>query len=147
MKTPDDIDDILEHTAFDGFWYRAEVRHYSVGDEYGEHAYTASRIEWTKLAVVKHTPKGVKLRWVHMSASLPEVYQHTDPGIWDVQVLGTAIRQHAVPTRELALRDALIRADRKVAGCKARLNQAEKDRRLVETEILKSLRTLAKDLA
>lgn len=97
--------------GFDGFWYRCEVRHFSVADEYGDHAYTSTSVVWTTYLVVKDTPKGV---W--LSAGFGRVF-----------VLGTALRQHACPTRELALADAIARKERHIGGCKARLRAAEDD--------------------
>lgn len=54
---------------FDGFWYRCEVKHYSVADEWGDHAYSSSEVVWTKYAVIAETPKGVWLTWALMSAT------------------------------------------------------------------------------
>lgn len=73
------------------FWYRADVRLYSVismwdDDEY----YSSPRVTYLKYKVIKTTPKGV---WIEAFLQKP------------VFVLGTAKKQYAVPTKELALLD------------------------------------------
>lgn len=118
------------------FWYRAEVRHYSVSDEWGDHSHTSTEIYWTKYAVVKATPKGVWLRSVSWGETNTEKYQdgrsrdfHMEPQF----VLGTARRQLACPTKELALEDCRQRKLAHVRGCEARLRGAQADLRLIET--------------
>ena len=115
----------------DGFWYRCEVRHYSVADEWGDHSYSTSEVVWTKYAVLRETPKGVWLTPAPWGATNPDYARFSGPkGISrreDVFVLGSALRQQACPTKELALADAIARKERHIAGCRARLAQAERD--------------------
>lgn len=106
-------------TASDGFWYRVEIKHYSVADEWGDHCYTSTAESITKYEVVKETPKGVFLRSVPF-------------GFSSGFVLGTAKRQLACPTIELARADAIARKKRHIAGCKARLAAAENDLKILE---------------
>lgn len=119
------------------FWYRAEVRHYSVFDEWGDHAYTSTKLDWTKYVVVKETPKGVWLRPVSWGETNPEKYQdgrHRDFHMEPQFVLGTARRQLACPTKELALEDCRQRKLAHIRGCKARLARAEDDLFHIEME-------------
>lgn len=91
-------------------WYRADVRWYSVADEWGDHSYSTCHVYITEFDVVRTTPKGVWLRGFMTG---------------EFFVLGTAIRQRAVPTKTLALQDLVAREERHVYGCKARLHRAE----------------------
>lgn len=118
---------------FDGFWYRCEVRHYSVADEWGDHSHTTSALSWIKFGVVAETPKGVWLRMVPWAATNPNAWRCAKgkPGD-DFFVRGTSMRQTATPTKALALRDAIARKKRHIEGCKARLRQAENDLHLLE---------------
>lgn len=98
--------------AYDGCWYRVEVKRYSVADEWGDHSYTSHEVYVQKYQVVKYTPKGV---WI-------------DHGFGGKSfVLGTATRQQAAPTMELAIRDCLYRLQRKFHGDIARANGAITD--------------------
>ena len=97
------------------FWYRAEIKHYSVADEWGDHSYTSTEISWTKYAVVRETPKGV---WLNSGAF----------------VLGKATKQLACPTKELALEDCRQRKLAHIRGCKARLARAERDLEVINGE-------------
>ena len=132
---------------FDGFWYRCEIRHYSVADEWGDHAYTSTEVVWSKYAVVRETPKGVWLSRVLSGTTDPDCRRgKMDRG--DLQlVIGTTMKQLACPTKELALADAIARKKRHVAGCEARLYAAQKDLRELEFEQLKFSPQSAKDVA
>lgn len=125
--------------GFDGFWYRCEVKHYSVADEWGDHSYTSTEVQWSKFAVVAETPKGVWLRWAPPFSTNPD-YARCAKGRRgdDTLVLGKARRQFACPTRETALADAIVRKERHIAGCKARLAAAERDLDLLRMEGLKN---------
>ena len=114
---------------FDGFWYRCEVKHYSAADEWGDHSYTSTQVEWTKYAVVAETPKGVWLTRAPWSTLDPDKYrgQKGQRLSADVFVLGTSKRQEACPTKDLAIADAIARKKRHIAGCEARLRAAEHD--------------------
>lgn len=96
----------------DNTWWRCEVRHYSVADEWGEHSHTRTIVEFTPFALARSTPKGVWLRNVFGG---------------EFFVRGSAIRQRAVPTKDLAVADAIARKERHVAGCQARMREAEND--------------------
>jgi len=131
---------------YDGFWYRCEVRHYSVADEWGDHSYSTSQVVWTKYAVIRETPKGVWLRSVPWSFTYwPD--QRPRPLSGGVFVLGTAMRQLACPTKELALADTIARKKRHIAGCEARLYAAQKDLQELEFVRLKLSPQSAKDAA
>lgn len=105
--------------GFDGFWYRVEIKHYSVADEWGDHAYTSAQEFITKFAVVKETPKGVFLKSVPL-------------GFTTGFVRGKGKVQLACPTIELARADAIARKKCHVAGCLARLRRAEEDLKILE---------------
>ena len=93
-------------------WWRAEDRRYPNYDPWAEFEQpSGSHLELTLTPYVvdRYTPKGVWLR----------------DGISGVFVLGTATKQFAVPTRELAIRDLVARKKRHVYGCRARLMLAE----------------------
>ena len=96
-------------------WYRCELKHYSTCHltEYGTEVYgSSSKIEYTEYHVKKHTPKGVRLEVCFGN---------------DRFVLGTSVRQLAVPTKELALNDAVERKRKHVYFSKNRLSSAEND--------------------
>lgn len=116
-----------------GFWYRAEIRHYSVADEWGDHSHTTTQIEWTKFCVIRETPKGVQLKMVPWSETWPDKWLGSSAEPWCF-VLGTATKQYALPTKELALEDCRQRKLAHVRGCKARLKRAEYDLALIEKE-------------
>lgn len=100
------------------YWYRCEVAHYSVADEWGDHSYTTTKVVWTSYEVHKTTAKGVFL-----------LYLFTP-----VFVRGKSKKQLACPTKELALQDAIVRKQYHIAGCQARLAAAHNDLRLLEFE-------------
>ena len=92
-------------------WWRCEVKEIAHWDYDGEYVTSRSyHIQWTACRVIKSTPKGV---WVN------------DGPFSTRFILGTANKQHCVPTKELAYRDAVIRAARHVTGCKNRLLRAK----------------------
>lgn len=98
----------------DDLWYSARVRTQATWDEWGECVTGYYQIvDISTYVVVRYTPKGVWLRGFCTG---------------EFFVLGTAIRQRAVPTKELALRDAFFKATRLVEGCTARLRRAEAER-------------------
>lgn len=113
--------------SFDGFWYRCEVKHYSVADEWGDHAYSSSEIHWTKYAVIAETPKGVWLSPVPASFKDPDVLRGKRDRYVQDFVRGQGKKQLACPTKEAALADAIERKKRHVAGCQARLRSAQND--------------------
>jgi hypothetical protein len=118
---------------FDGFWYRCEVKHCSVADEWGDHDYTSTEIVWTKFAVIRETPKGVWLTPVPLSYTDPDALHGKDRHFKNL-VLGNSNKQLACPTRELALADAIARKERHIAGCQARLYRAQEDFRVLKGE-------------
>lgn len=97
---------------YDDFWWRCDVRHYSVADEWGDHLYTATDISWTKYLIVRTTPKGVWLRGYLTREHF---------------VRSKGKKQLALPTKELAIADAIARKERHVWGCQARLDRAKND--------------------
>jgi hypothetical protein len=94
-------------------WWRADDKRYANYDPWAEFDQpTGSHLmlELTPYVVVRHTPKGVWLRSYFGGETF---------------VLGTATKQQAVPTVELAIRDLVARKKRHVAGAAARLRRAE----------------------
>lgn len=121
--------DLPEHGS-DGFWYRCDVRHYSVADEDGDHLHTSAQLGWRKFAVLKETPKGVWLREVFPNELNPDKHYGENPdrlvtGPWFIR--GAGKKQYALPTKELAWEDCCQRKLRHIDGCKARLRSAEND--------------------
>jgi hypothetical protein len=95
------------------YWWRAEDRRYADYDPWAEFEQPNSshlRIELRPYRVVRHTKHGV---W------LGGLFQQ------DRFVLGTATKQFAVPTIELAVADLIARKRRHVEGCEARLRRAQ----------------------
>lgn len=93
-------------------WWRAEDRRYADWDPWADEQPNSShlQIELRCYPVVRHTRKGV---WL-------------DTGFGgEVFVLGTARKQFAVPTQELAVADLIARKKMHVAGCAGRLQMAE----------------------
>lgn len=94
-------------------WWRAEDRRYANYDPWAEYEQPAGShlvLELIPFIVERYTPKGVRLRGFLGNR---------------VFVRGDAIRQHAVPTKELAIRDLVMRKRRHVAGAKVRLARAQ----------------------
>lgn len=94
-------------------WWRAEDRRYANYDPWAEFEQPSGshlQLSLTPYVVDSYTPKGVRLRGILGNRTF---------------VLGTAVKQFAVPTRELAIRDLIARKQRHVDGCKARLARAE----------------------
>ena len=90
-------------------WWRAEDKRYANWDPWAEFEQPSGshlKIELTPVNVLRHTPKGVILE---------------DHGFQR----GNAIRQHAVPTKELALMDLVARKKRHVQGAAYRLTEAK----------------------
>ena len=101
-----------EGIAIEDVWWSCEIAHYSVADDWGDHAFTSSAVAWQWYRVDRATPKGV---WLKLPFG----------GQFFVQ--GKAIRQRASPTPALALRDAIAKKERHVAGCESRLKRAVDD--------------------
>lgn len=101
------MSDIITHDV----WYRAEIRHYSIADEWGDHSYTSTEVHWSTYSVIRTTPKGV-IVWDYGSERF---------------IRGNGTKQLALPTKELALEDCIKRKERHIKGCLARLRQAEED--------------------
>lgn len=94
-------------------WWRAEDKRYADYDPWAEFEQPNSshlQINITAYPVVKHTAKGVWLDCGYLGKRF---------------VRGEAIRQFAVPTRDLALKDLIARKKRHVEGCEARLFRAQ----------------------
>lgn len=94
-------------------WWRAEDKRYADYDPWAEWEQPSSshlKIIFRSFTVIKHTPQGVWLR------------EFWEPPRF---VLGTSIKQFAVPTKELALQDLIQRKLCHVAGARARLAHAE----------------------
>ena len=89
-------------------WYSCEIQTYGSWNEDGDLLSSYDTLLWREYAVVRTTPKGV---WLRDFAG-------------EFFVLGTAIRQRALPTKELALQDLVRKQDRHVRGCTARLDRA-----------------------
>lgn len=94
-------------------WWHAREKTYANFDPWSDDDYTGSHmvIELIPYIVVKYTPKGVRLQ---------------DFMGYSFFVLGSAIRQHAVPTRELALLDLVKRKEKHIQICEYRLRDAKK---------------------
>jgi hypothetical protein len=94
-------------------WWRAEDKRYANYDPWAEFEQPTGshlKIEFRSYHVTRYTPKGVWISWGFGHSQF---------------VLGTATKQYAVPTKELALRDLIARKKIHVSSCKARLAQAE----------------------
>lgn len=125
--------------AFDGFWYRVEARRYSIADEWGDHLYSNSAVEWIRYAVHRETPKGVWLIRVPWGITNRDHVRSRDMAgfIGGASfVLGKGKRQLACPTKASALRDAIVRKERHILACKARLRIAEEEYHLLDSELL-----------
>lgn len=105
-------------------WYRAEIRSYSVADEWGDHSHSYQELSWREYQVEKYTPRGVWVRSYHLYGER-------------AFIRGVGKKQLALPTKELALRDLRVRCKRHVAGCEARLGKAQEGLNIVE-RILKN---------
>lgn len=94
-------------------WWRCVVdRSAHWDDDYDTTSHYTYHVRWVSYRVLRTTPKGA---WV---------YGTRTGGLHFV--LGTAVKQLCVPTRELAMRDAVKRAERHIAGCRHRLAIAER---------------------
>jgi hypothetical protein len=94
-------------------WWRAKDKRYADYDPWAEFEQPTSshcKIELSSYPVLRHTPKGV---WIDIGFGCPQF------------ILGTAAKQYAVPTKELALQDLIARKKRHVWCCAARLKRAE----------------------
>ena len=94
-------------------WWRAEDKRYANYDPWAEFERPSGshlQMNLTPYVVDRHTPKGVWLR-----GSLGARFF----------VRGNAIRQHAVPTRALAIRDLIARKKVHVRCAASRLAEAE----------------------
>lgn len=101
------------------YWWRCETRYYASCDPYDEDVthITGPHVEFTPYLVVRTTPKGVWLRGIFGE---------------ELFVLGKAIRQWAVPTKEIAMRDEVARRKREVQGHEARMKRAKRSQEAVE---------------
>lgn len=100
----------------DGYevWWRADDRRYANYDPFAEFEQDSGShvvIELTPFIVHKHTPKGV---WVSQFMGDKQF------------VLGNAIRQICVPTKELALHDLVCRKEKHLRMAKMRAREAAK---------------------
>lgn len=104
-------------------WYRCEPFKQAHWDyDYESISYYDYKLLWREFEVT-HTPKGVQAQ------------ERTIIGLeGPVFVLGNARKQLCLPTRELALQDARVRADYHVSGCKARLHRAEQLRKILDAK-------------
>jgi hypothetical protein len=94
-------------------WWRAEDRRYANYDPWADFEQPSGshlQLRVDAYVVDSYTQKGVWLRGILGDRMF---------------VLGTATKQFAVPTRELAIRDLIARKKRHVDGCRARLARAE----------------------
>jgi len=94
-------------------WWRAEDQRYANYDPWAEFEQPSGSHLQLKLipyVVERYTPKGVRLR-----GTLGD--RHF--------ILGKAVRQHAVPTKALAISDLIARKKVHVAAAAARLARAE----------------------
>jgi hypothetical protein len=106
-------------------WWRAEDNRYANYDEWAEFDQPSGshlKIEFRSYKVIKHTPKGV---WLQM------YWNHA------FFVLGTARKQHAVPTKELALKDLIARKKVYVSRCEQRLARAREHLTAAEYKLRK----------
>jgi len=95
------------------YWWRAEDVRYANYDPFEEYEQSGSHlvIRIRCVEVVKHTPKGVMVRDLHTGDKR--------------FILGTSVKQYAVPTKELAIRDLVERKKVHVAAARARLTRAK----------------------
>ena len=118
--------------AGEDVWWRADDRRYANYNPWDDECSGSHlRISYTRFVVDRYTPKGVWLR-----GFLGDTHF----------VLGTTLKQFAVPTKELALQDLVARKQRHVAGAKARLHRAEEHLAAAEWELQKLRATLSADL-
>lgn len=99
------IGPLPEGVAPEDIWWRAEDRTYGPFDEWGDCVGSYDEIHLIPHLVERRTPKGV---WVRRHFGGP------------VFVLGTAAKQEAVPTKELALADLVARKKRHADFAEAR---------------------------
>lgn len=103
-------------------WWSCSTDFRAASDEWDETYIVGPFLYWHRYEVVRTTPKGVWLK-----------------GMFETFfVLGTALRQRAVPTKELALRDEIARRQREIQGHAARMRRAEQRLEL-------AMKTLASD--
>lgn len=94
-------------------WWRADDRRYANYDPWAEFEQPSGshlQMHMTAYVVDSYTPRGVWLRDIFGGRTF---------------VLGVAVKQFAVPTRELAIRDLVARKQRHADGCRGRLRRAE----------------------
>lgn len=93
-------------------WWHAREKTYANFDPWSDGDYTGSHmvIELIPYIVTKYTPKGVRL---------------SGPFGNNFFVLGSAIRQHAVPTKELALLDLVHRKEKHIRMLEYRIEDAK----------------------
>ena len=96
-------------------WWSCKIVHYVSVDEF-DSIHRHGKLQWQRYQVVRTTPKGVVLKEF----------------VNEFLVLGKAIRQRAVPTKELALQDAIAKKKRHIKGCEHRLQCAQGDLRILE---------------
>ena len=101
-------------------WWRADDKRYANYDPWAEFEQMSGShlsIELTPYIVVKYTPKGVRLQDFMGGQYL---------------VLGKSIRQQAVPTKELALRDLVFRKEKHVRMSELRAEEARQHLKAAE---------------
>ncbi len=111
----------------DEHWYRTEVRMVCCADPWEEDIYySRPELYTTKYKVLSTTPKGV---WVQ-GFMQPKTF-----------VLGTAMKQFAVPTVELAAKDCIARKkvqisinEARIRGMKSELSHTEEHLRRLESQ-------------
>lgn len=101
-------------------WYRADDKRYANYDPWAEFEQPSGshcKIEITRYIVIRTTPKCVFIQdWLGH----------------EYKVLGKAIRQHAVPTIELAIKDLIERKKKHVKMSEYRLKEAKEHLNLSE---------------
>ena len=102
------------------YWWRCTTDFRAATDEWDNVYICGPYMYLKKYEVVRHTPKGV---WIRV------------PFGGEKFILGKALRQFAVPTKEIAMRDEIERRKREVRGHEHRRERALKRQQLVEREL------------
>ena len=102
-------------------WYRYEDKSYSVADEWGDHHHSDLQIQERTFPVVRHTPKGVVLRW--------------SPFGGEIRVCHHWRKKFAAPTKREALEGLIARKEREASIHEARAGRARTFQKMAEERL------------
>ena len=105
-------------------WWAAEAKQYANYNEFAEFEQPSghqTHILLTPYILIRHTPKGAYIQGMFGEEHF---------------ILGKAVRQFAVPTKELALRDLIARKRRYISILESRIREAEECRDMAEKAII-----------